>query len=508
MTKSLEAASSLFLLLLVNVSQFLLITNALTGFEIIWIFSFPVIAFLLKDEKRALWWCFAEFAGLFAVCILVSASFTNVGYTLPELFIISVGFLFFSFLMKYLVGTSRVEEQVLMQKSNELYKSNMQLAKEVRERKDAELTLKQENVRDEAIFSSIGEGMVVVDQDLIIVMINRAAREFLGLGEEDIRGKMLNDKIHFWNEEKKKIPPGQDIISSAFTSKHISTSSDFLIGDSPEHAIPVALVVSPILLYEKVVGGVMTFRDISLEKEVDRMKTEFISLASHQLRTPLTAMKWFLEMLISGDLGELTQEQKKYIQNISDSNEKEIALVNSLLNISRIESGRIVIEPVPTQLNKIVQEVSDSQHVISDAKKQKISLVLDETLPEIPLDPRMMREVVMNVLTNAIKYTPDEGSIVISTEHNETDIILKIKDTGYGIPENEQKRLFQRFFRASNITKKVTDGTGLGLYLVKKIIEASSGTITLQSKENEGTEFEIRLPKSGMKEKKGEARLT
>lgn len=507
-SKHLEGASSLLLLLLINISQFLLITNTISGFAIIWIFLFPIVAFLLKNELQALIWCAAEFLGLFAVCILVSINLTVTSYTLTELFIVSIGFFLFSLLTKYLVGTSRIGEEVLIKKSNELYKSNMQLAQEVRERKDTELTLKQENVRDEAIFSSIGEGMIVVDQDFVIVMINKAAKNLLDMTEEDLKGKIFFDKIHLWSEDKKKIPRGHDIISDSFSNKSIQNTNKFYLGKNPENTVPVALIVSPILLYQKVVGGVITFRDISQEKAIDRMKTEFISLASHQLRTPLTAMKWFLEMLLSGDLGQLSDEQKKYIQNISDSNEKEIALVNSLLNISRIESGRIIIEPVLTQLNTLIQQGADEQKVPLETKKQKLSLVLDESLPEIPLDTRMIHEVIMNLLTNAIKYTPNEGSIVVSTDHDDKNILLKVTDTGYGIPEKEKGRIFERFFRASNITKIVTDGSGLGLYLVKKIIDASDGTIELESKEGEGTEFTIKLPREGMRGKKGEAKLT
>ncbi len=507
-SKNIESASSLFLLLLINITQYFLITSVVTNFAIIWIFSFPVIAALLKDERKALVWSMTELGGLLVVWLISYLNLVPLEYMPSTLLFISCAFFFFAWLIYYLVNTNKIGENILIQKSNDLYKTNIQLAKEVRDRKETELVLKQENVRDEAIFSSIGEGMIVLDQDFLIVMINQATVDFFHLKDRHVVGKNFYDHIHLWNDNKKRIPRGHDLISKSYHTRKIQTSNDLSLGTTPESIIPVNLTISPIILYEKVVGGVLTFRDITREKEVDKMKTEFISLASHQLRTPLTAMKWFLEMLQSGDIGPLSDEQKNYIKNIQDSNEKEIALVNSLLNISRIESGRIIIEPVPTQINSLVEEVVSSQKVPSDTKKLTISQEFDNTLPEISLDTKLMREIVTNLLTNAIKYTPENGTITIKTAQNEKNITLSVSDTGYGIPEKEQKRIFERFFRASNITKVVTDGSGLGLYLVKKILDASGGTIELESKENIGTTFTITLPKKGMEKKKGETTLT
>lgn len=507
-SKNIESASSLFLLLLINITQYFLITSVVTNFAIIWIFSFPVIAALLKDERKALLWSMTELGGLFVVWLISYLNLVPLEYSSSTLLFISCAFFFFAWLIYYLVNTNKIGENILIQKSNDLYKTNIQLAKEVRDRKETELMLKQENVRDEAIFSSIGEGMIVLDQDFLIVMLNQATIDFFHLKDRHVIGKNFYDHIHLWNDSKKRIPRGHDLISKSYHTKKIQTSNQLSLGTTPESVIPVNLTISPIILYEKVVGGVLTFRDITREKEVDRMKTEFISLASHQLRTPLTAMKWFLEMLQSGDIGPLSDEQKNYIKNIQDSNEKEIALVNSLLNISRIESGRIIIDPIPTQINSLIEEVVSLQKVPSDAKKLAVSLALDDTLPEIPLDAKLMREIITNLLTNAIKYTPENGTITIKTTQNEKNIMLSVSDTGYGIPENEQKRIFERFFRASNITKVVTDGSGLGLYLVKKILDASGGTIELESKENTGTTFTITLPIKGMEKKKGEATLT
>jgi signal transduction histidine kinase len=249
-------------------------------------------------------------------------------------------------------------------------------------------------------------------------------------------------------------------------------------------------------------------RDITKLREIDKMKTEFISLASHQLRTPLSAMKWFLEMFQAGDLGLLTKEQVGAIDNLNKSNERMIALVNSLLNISRIESGRITIEPEMTDVNSLIKTIIGDFKNIFELKNQKLFVEYSDSLPKVSLDPKLTREVISNLLTNANKYTDIGGTVTISVEPIGQDIKLTVRDSGYGIPEAEKNKVFQRFYRATNILKKVTDGTGLGLYLCKIIIDSSGGKIGFESKENIGSSFWFTIPLSGVVAKMGVVSLT
>jgi signal transduction histidine kinase len=239
------------------------------------------------------------------------------------------------------------------------------------------------------------------------------------------------------------------------------------------------------------------------------MKTEFISLASHQLRTPLSAMKWFLEMLLHGDAGKLNDEQTEFVNNIDQSNNRMIELVNSLLNVSRIESGRIIIEPKPTNLKDLVEEVLTEVKTQYKAKKQTVIFNIHNALPLIPLDQKLIRQVYLNLLTNAMKYSPPESEIIIFISKENDKIVSQITDSGYGIPKNEQSHIFTKFYRATNAIKKETEGNGLGLYLVQSIIESSGGKIWFTSDENQkGTSFYFTIPLTGMKEKAGEVHLS
>jgi PAS domain S-box-containing protein len=370
------------------------------------------------------------------------------------------------------------------------------------------LKLLKEKARDDALLGSIGEGIVVLNQEGCIEMINRKGEELVGWKQEEIMGKKWADVAQLHDAKGNIIPPEKRATRRVLETGEVIKSSSNYYSKRDGTSFPVDTTAAPVVMDGKVVGVIAVFRDISHEKEVDRAKSEFVSLASHQLRTPLSAIKWFTEMLVNGDAGQLNLEQVEFVSNISQSCGRMVELVNSLLNISRIESGRIIVDPVPTDLRQLVEEVIKEVKMKFEAKHQTLVVSAHDNLPKINLDPKLIRQVYMNLLTNANKYTQEGGEITIFISHKDDDVVTQVADNGYGIPEGEQDRLFQKFYRGSNIAKLETDGTGLGLYLVKSIIDSSGGKIRVDSKVGRGTTFWFTLPMSGMEAKKGEVSLT
>jgi signal transduction histidine kinase len=248
-------------------------------------------------------------------------------------------------------------------------------------------------------------------------------------------------------------------------------------------------------------------RDITKEKQIDKAKTEFVSLASHQLRTPLSAINWYAEMLLAGDAGKLNTEQDKYIKEIYNGNQRMVALVNALLNVSRIELGTFAVEPQPTDFSAVAKSVIGEVQPQIKEKKINFSFNYDKTLPLIEADPKLVRILIQNLLTNAIKYTPVNGKISITLIKKGSNVEISVADTGYGIPEAAKHKIFEKLYRADNVREKETEGTGLGLYIVKNIVDQDSGKVWFESEENKGSIFHISLPLKGMNKKTGSKEL-
>ncbi|MEK7618894.1 MAG: ATP-binding protein [Patescibacteria group bacterium] len=241
-------------------------------------------------------------------------------------------------------------------------------------------------------------------------------------------------------------------------------------------------------------------------KGLDKMKSEFISVASHQLRTPLTATKWALEFLATGEKGKLSKDQKETIGELQIENGKLVKLVNELLNVSRLEEKRVGIDPKPCDFVALVKDIVHEFHPIAEHKKLKVIEQYD-TLPLINLDAGVIAKAIHNIISNGIKYNRDGKKLTITIKKQNTDAALTVKDEGIGIPKAEQDKLFQKFFRASNAASSNTEGSGLGLYIVKSAIELCGGTVRFESVENKGTTFFVTLPLAGCTAIQGEKSL-
>lgn len=376
--------------------------------------------------------------------------------------------------------------------------------------RDSYRRLAIEQQRDEAIIQGMGEGLIATDEKGAVLMINQVASGYLGVKDVSAAlGKPIQDVYKLYAADDKHARPlpisKRPIHVALAEGKAVNDVYAFHVTDDKKFLMDIT--ATPIILDDKVVGAISILRDVTKEKEIDRMKTEFISLASHQLRTPLSAIKWFTEMLVSGDAGKLNAEQLEFAKNVEDSAERMTALVNALLNISRIESGRIMVDPKPTDLHDLVTGTVNDLKAKIEERDQNLIISIHDDLPKINLDPRLIGQVYMNLISNAVKYTPKGGEVSIFVSRKGDDIISQVTDNGYGIPKEQQGRIFEKFFRASNAVKVETDGTGLGLYLIKAVVESSGGKIWFESDEGKGTTFWFSIPVSGMKAKEGEVTL-
>ena len=239
--------------------------------------------------------------------------------------------------------------------------------------------------------------------------------------------------------------------------------------------------------------GLVTLVDITERKNVERAKTEFVSLASHQLRSPLSVMKWMTGALLSGDVGVLGDKQQQYVQKVSDANQRMIDLVELLLNVSRIEMGSLV----PRAKDVNVVELSDKviEELSLMAAEKKITIRKDfGDVHSMHIDPKLLDIVFQNLLSNAIKYTPEGGEVSVSFTHEGGSIRIIVSDTGFGIPPKDYDKVFTKLFRAENVMSHDVEGTGLGVYLVKSVVDVLGGKISFTSELNKGTTFTVVLP--------------
>jgi PAS domain S-box-containing protein len=370
--------------------------------------------------------------------------------------------------------------------------------------------LRLEKAKDEAMLLSIGDGVIAVDTSGKIIMMNKVSEELLGWKIEEAIGKHYNNIVSLIDEKGTVIPPEDrpltKALSSSSSSSSSSTTSLYLLSKN-KIKLPVAIAISPIILNNKIIGAIEVFRDITREKEIDRAKTEFVSLASHQLRTPLSTINWYTEMLLAGDAGAIGEKQKEYLNEVYGGSKRMVDLVNSLLNVSRIETGSFGIEPK----NVVIKDVVDGvlADLASDLTQKNIHVATTYgDVVSVTADPKLLRIMLQNLLTNAERYTPPEGSIRLQVTRRPGDILFTVSDTGIGIPSGAQDKIFTKLYRADNARMAQPNGNGLGLYMVKNILDATGGRIWFESTEEKGSTFYVTIPLSGMKQKAGTKTLT
>lgn len=409
-----------------------------------------------------------------------------------------------------------VSEKELRGKVGELNRNQQAMLNVLEDAGRLEKKLRKEHDLTQAVISSMKEGLLVVDKEHKIILINQAASVLLRWAPTDALNQSVNSVFILCKGNKRTgeachLPIDQLIREPNIIG--INLEDDFYCYDKEGRSFPIIATMASLMkgsVRGEISGAVIVFRNVTKEKSLDSAKTSFISVASHQLRTPLTSIRWFSEMLLDGDAGDLDGEQRHFVQRIHQGADRMINLVNLLLQIARVEAGRVRIDPMPVNLKLLTEGVIISLQDQIREKDQKVEVsMVPETLPKIPLDEDVIWQIVQNILTNAIRYSPHKSviKVKITAREEKKEVLYSVEDKGIGIPKNEQGRIFEKFYRADNAVKYVPEGSGLGLNLAKMLVEDWDGKTWFESEEGKGSTFFFTVPLEGMKAREGEVKL-
>lgn len=351
-----------------------------------------------------------------------------------------------------------------------------------------------EREKFEMIINSISEGLYVLDKDGRFVYFNQAAEQLLGLTAEKVLGRMDCEIINCRDDQDNKLCyPGNCPLSLSWKESKTKFYPVLYFNRADGAVFPVSLMVSPVMGRSGPAIGVFLFRDITRELEIDRAKSSFISVASHQMRTPLNALRWILEMIINGELGKVNPKQKDFISDAYESTIGLTKLINDLLGVSRVDAGKFKLKKEPVDIKKLFDQVVFELSYLTRARNVTVENQINDC-PPVVADSEWIKQVITNLTDNAIKYNRPKGNVLISNQIKGAQVVFTIADTGIGIPVDQQNKIFEKFYRAENAIALQTGGTGLGLYIVKPIIEAAGGKIWFKSALNQGTTFYFTLP--------------
>lgn len=363
------------------------------------------------------------------------------------------------------------------------------LGKEVRERE-------VEASRAKAILEAVADGILVTDAQGVVTVFNASAERILGLPAERILGQRLDRFgglfgpaaaewfaiIQRWSENPASYEPGE-------------THEQRL--ELPDGRV-LSIHLAPVFFRNQFLGTVSVFRDITHQVEVDRLKSEFVATVSHELRTPMTAIKGYVEILLMGAAGPLNEQQTRFLEVVRSNTERLSILVNDLLDISRIEAGRVQLSIQAVDLAPLVEEVITEMRRLSEEEGRPMTFEVDlpDDLPPVKGDPERIRQIIENLVDNGYRYTPEGGRVLVRARRVDHEVQVDVIDNGIGIPPDEQERVFERFYRGENPLVMASAGTGLGLSIVRHFVEVQGGRIWLTSTgiPGEGSTFSFTLP--------------
>jgi PAS domain S-box-containing protein len=360
---------------------------------------------------------------------------------------------------------------------------------------DRTADLKKQYTLDRAILEGIEQGVVTVDRKGRVLTVNPAAERMLQITMADAVGKdgaaLLDIRAHRGTKLTNANP-----LSDCLQKRREVRSpagAHWSLQRKDGTMLPVILAVNPLVEEKEMFGAIVVLQDITEERRLDYLKSEFITLASHQLRTPLSAIRWYVE-LFHEERKTLTANQRTYLKEIDHGLTRMISLLSALLDAAHLEGESLKPNIKPVDVGALTREMTEDCQTLAGEAGMSCTLAAPHGKVMLDTDETLLRIVLQNLISNAVKYSSKGKVIALELKPMRTEMVFIVKDQGVGIPVSEQKRVFQRFFRAQNVRKMDTDGNGLGLYISKSIVDTLNGTINFQSKEGTGTVFTVTFP--------------
>ncbi len=350
-----------------------------------------------------------------------------------------------------------------------------------------------EAAKSQAILESVADGVMVSDQTGEVILFNAAAERILGLRRDQVLGRPADDLSGLYGPSAAQ---WADVLERWRTDP-ASYRGEFLSEQIELEDRVVSVHVSPVLHGSEHLGLVSVFRDITREVLADRVKSEFVARVSHELRTPMTSIKGYADLLLMGAAGEITPEQRRFLETVKNNADRLSLLVNDLLDISRIEQGQIELDIRPVDMRELIGDVLAAFEGRKRQEGRTLRIVADipDDTPLIEADYDRVMQILTNLVSNAYQYTPDEGCITVRVKPDGNGLQVDVEDTGIGIPEQDQPRVFERFFRGeSHPLVFKSSGTGLGLSIVQQLVDMHQGRVWFVSQEGQGSTFSVWLP--------------
>jgi PAS domain S-box-containing protein len=342
--------------------------------------------------------------------------------------------------------------------------------------------------KSQSILEGVADGVMVADAQGQVILFNAAAERILGLPRQEALGRSTGEMLGLYGDQAQDwMEALSQWVDLRGLDEYLATRLD--LGDRI-----VSVHLAPVLMGEEFLGSVSVFRDITIEVEAERAKTEFVSTVSHELRTPMTSIKGYADLLLMGAVGSLTGEQQRFLTIIKSNTDRLTLLVNDLLDISRIESGRLILTPRVVRVGDLIAQIITAMGARATERNLDLHSDLPSVLPEVFVDPDRVIQVLTNLVGNACRYTPSDGEVVVSARAHGDEVHISVRDTGIGISEEDQPRLFSRFFRSEDPLVQDAPGTGLGLSITKSLVEMHGGRIWVESELGEGSTFTFTLP--------------